>query len=91
MPQKKYKVTLEKDEENLLHGIINRGKHGAQKRKRAQVLLLINEGYTDEMAAGIAGRHCRALEDLRQRFVEDRFEVTLEGKVRGRRLGAYHD
>jgi hypothetical protein len=85
MPQKKYKVTLEKDDENLLHEVVNRWKHGAQKRKRAQALLLINEGYTDEMTAGTVGMHCRALEDLRQRFVEDGFEVTLEGKVRGRR------
>ncbi|MDR2795241.1 MAG: hypothetical protein LBB47_00845 [Spirochaetaceae bacterium] len=86
MPQKKYKVTSEKDEENLLHNVINRGKHVAQKRKRAQALLLINEGYTDEMTVGTIGMHCRAREDLRQRFVEDGFGVSLEeGKVRGRR------
>jgi transposase len=29
--------------------------------------------------------HCRAIENLRQRFVEDGFEVTLEGKPRGHR------
>jgi hypothetical protein len=33
MPQKKYKVTLTWEEENILQGIMNRGKHGAQKRK----------------------------------------------------------
>jgi hypothetical protein len=48
MSQKKYKVTLTEEEENLLHDIVNRWKHGAQKRKRAEALLLANEGYTDE-------------------------------------------
>jgi hypothetical protein len=45
MSQKKYKVTLKGDEENLLHDILNRG-----KRKRALALLLANEGYSDEAA-----------------------------------------
>jgi transposase len=85
MSQKKYKVTLTEDEENLLRDIINKGKHGAQKRKRAQALLLVHEGYTDEMIAERAGMHRRGIEELRQRFVEEGFEVTLEGKPRGHR------
>jgi transposase len=85
MSQKKYLVILTKDEETLLHTIINKGKHGAQKRKQAQALLLANEGYTDEMIADRVGMHCRAIESLRQRFVEDGFEVALEGKPRGHR------
>jgi transposase len=85
MSQKKYKVTLTGEEENILHDIMNRGKHGAQKRKRAQALLLANEGYTDEQIADRVGMHCRAIEDLRQRFVENGFETTLEGKERGHR------
>jgi transposase len=32
-----------------------------------------------------AGMHRRAVESLRQRFAEDGFEVTLEGKARGHR------
>jgi hypothetical protein len=57
MPQKKYRVTLTEDEKKALHEIINKGKHGAQKRKRAQALLLTNEGYTDETIAGWVGMH----------------------------------
>jgi hypothetical protein len=34
MPQKKYAVTLTKNEENALREIINKGKHSAGKRKR---------------------------------------------------------
>jgi transposase len=85
MPEKKYKVTLTKDEEKQLHEIVNKGKHGAQKRKRAHALLLVNEGYTDEMIADRVGMHRRGIEDLRQRFVEEGFANTLEGKPRGHR------
>jgi hypothetical protein len=48
-------------------------------------LLLAHEGCTDETIADRAGMHCRAIENLRQRFVEDGFEVSLEGKERGHR------
>ncbi|MDR1636255.1 MAG: helix-turn-helix domain-containing protein [Treponema sp.] len=51
----------------------------------SQALLLANEGCTDEQIAEKAGRHCRAIEDLQRRFVEDGFETTLEGKAQGHR------
>ncbi|MDR0386744.1 MAG: helix-turn-helix domain-containing protein [Treponema sp.] len=91
MSQKKYKVTLTQDEEKLLHDITDRGKHSAQKRKRAQALLLANEGRTDEVIADRAGMHRRAVEDLRRRFVEDGFETVLAGKARGHRPRALHE
>jgi transposase len=82
---KKYKVTLTEGEQAHLHEIMDKGKQGAQKRKRAQALLLANEGYTDEVIAERVGMHYRGIEGLRQRFVEDGFETTLEGKPRGHR------
>jgi transposase len=85
---KRYKVTLTDTEKKLLETILNRGKHGAQKRKRAQALLLAHEQMTDEEIAGRAGMHRRGIEQLRQRFVEDGFETTLEGKPRGHRQRA---
>jgi transposase len=85
MPAKKYIVTLEDDEKKLLKGIINKGKHSAEKRKRAQALLLANENYTDDMIAERTGLSRRGLEQLRQRFVEEGFEATLTGKPRGHR------
>jgi hypothetical protein len=33
MPQKRYRVTLTEDKEKALDDILNKGKHGAQKRK----------------------------------------------------------
>jgi transposase len=85
MPAKKYIVTLTKDEKTLLKEIINKGKHNAQKRKRAQALQLANGNYTDDMIAERTGMSRRGLEQLRQRFVEEGFEVTLEGKPKGHR------
>ena len=85
MPEKKYIVTLTKDEKVILKEIINKGKHSAEKRKRAQALLLADENYTDEMITERAGLSRRGLEQLRQRFVEEGFETTLAGKPRGHR------
>jgi len=83
MPTKKYIVTLTADEKNTLRQIIDKGKHNAEKRKRAQALLLADENYTDDMIADRCGLSRRGLEQLRQRFVEEGFEVTLAGKPRG--------
>jgi transposase len=85
MPEKKYIVTLENDERKLLKDIINKGKHSAEKRKRAHALLLAEQNYTDDMIAERTGLSRRGLEQLRQRFVEEGFETTLAGKPRGHR------
>jgi hypothetical protein len=66
MAQKRYKVTLMEDEETTLHAVINKGKRGAQKRKRAQVLLLASEGHTDEAVAERADMSVRGY----RRFAE---------------------
>jgi transposase len=81
---KKYRVTLTDEERKHLSRIINTGRHSAQKRKRAQALLLTDEGMIDSEIAERARMHRRGVEALRQRFVEDGFEATLEGKPRGR-------
>ena len=83
MPAKRYIVTLEEEEKKMLNEIINKGKHSAEMRKRAQALLLADENYTDDMIADRTGLSRRGLEQLRQRFVEEGFEETLKGKPRG--------
>jgi transposase len=85
MPVKKYLVTLTKEEKKTLKEIINKGKHDAQKRKRAQAMLLADENYTDAMIAERTGMSRRGLEQLRERVVEEGFEVTLNGKGKGHR------
>jgi transposase len=83
MPAKKYIVTLTKKEKKILNDVLNKGKHGAEKRKRAQALLLADQNLTDDMVAERSGLSRRGLEQLRQRFVEEGFEVTFKGKPRG--------
>jgi len=83
MPAKKYIVTLTKEERKTLNEIANKGKQTAEKRKRAQTLLLAEKNYTDDMIADRTGLSRRGLEQLRQRFVEEGFEVTVNGKPRG--------
>src|SRR5215469_16284414 len=85
MPVKKYIVTLTKEERKILNGIINKGKHSAERRKRSQALLLAEKNYTDDMIAERTGLSRRGLEELRRRFVEEGFEITLAGKPRGHR------
>ena len=85
MPEKKYIVTLTKEERTILNEIVSKGKHSAERRKRAQALLLAEKNYTDDMIADRTGLSRRGLEQLRQRFVEEGFEVTLAGKTRGQR------
>jgi transposase len=82
---KKYQVTLTAEERETLTGILNKGKHSARKRKRAQALLLADEHLTDEEIAERTGMHRRGVEELRRRFVKEGFEVTLEGKPHGHR------
>jgi transposase len=83
MPAKRYIVTLTNEEKEILRGIIHKGKYSAEKRKRAQALLLAEESYTDSMIAERTGLSRRGIEQLRERFVEEGFEVTLTGKPRG--------
>jgi hypothetical protein len=51
-------------EREQLTAIINRGKHSAQKRKRAQALLLADQGYTDEVIAERVGMHRRGKKNV---------------------------
>jgi transposase len=88
MALKKYRVVLTKNEEKRLCDIVSAGNAGPQKRKRAQALLLANEGLTDEAIAEQVAMHRRGVEGLRLRFAKEGFEVTLEGKMRGHRIHA---
>ena len=83
MPAKKYIVTLAKEEKKLLNDVLNKGKHTAEKRKRAHALLLAEQNLTDDMIAERTGLSRCGLEQLRQRFIEEGFEIAFNGKPRG--------
>jgi hypothetical protein len=84
-----YRVTLTKEEIQILEDILARGKHTAQKRKRAQALLHAHNGITDKENAASCGMHKRGIEEIRKHFVEHGFELTLDGipkKPRSKKL-----
>jgi len=80
--QKRYRVTLTTEEIQILSNLLNKGKHSAQKRNRAQALLLTNQGWTDMQVSEAVGITQHTVETIRQRFVVDGFELVLAGKPR---------
>lgn len=79
MGQAIYRVTLTDEEILILEDILARGKHTAQKRKRAQALLHAHNGMTDKENAASCGMHTRSIQEIRKHFVEHGFELTLNG------------
>jgi transposase len=78
--RKSYHVTLTHEEIAHLNELLNKGKHTAQKRKRAQALLHAHQGWSDRQIVDAVGMRRSSVEGLRQRFVEDGFETVLNGK-----------
>ena len=84
---KKYCVTLTDDERDHLEDLIKRRSKNALPVKRAFMLLKADQSpgapaWTDERIAESYNASVRTVERLRQRFVEDGFEVALYGKKR---------
>jgi hypothetical protein len=83
--QKKYIVRLTNEERQVLHKVIKTRNESSQKVRRAQMLLKADvEGpaWTDAKIADAFGSRTKTVENLRQRLVEQGFEVTLHGKQR---------
>jgi transposase len=88
MVAKKYHVTLTPAECEYLKEIIRKGQQAAAKIRRAHLLLAADEAeeglkMTDEQIKRAYHVSLRTVERLRQRFVEEGFEVALQGKSTG--------
>jgi transposase len=88
MSTKKYHVTLTPAERERLKEIIRKGKQAAAKIRRAHLLLAADEAedglkMTDEQIKRAYHVSLRTVERLRQRFVEEGFEVALAAKSTG--------
>lgn len=83
---KKYHVTLTDAERGQLKAIIAKRKADSQAVKRAYVLLAADESQPewlkDEQIQKTYQVSIRSIERLRERFVEDGFEMALNGKKR---------
>jgi DNA-directed RNA polymerase sigma subunit (sigma70/sigma32) len=83
--QKKYIVRLREEEREQLKEVIRKLKGSGQKVRRAQILLKADaEGaaWTDKQIAEAFLCRTKTVENIRQRFVEQGLEETLNGKKR---------
>jgi hypothetical protein len=82
---KKHIVRLTDEERGALKQVVDKFKGSSQKVRRAQVLLKADAdgpGWTDARLADALGCRTKTVENIRQRFVTEGFEVTLNGQPR---------
>jgi transposase len=82
---KRYIVRLTDGERQSLSQIVAKFKGASQKVRRAQVLLKADAdgpGWTDAKIADAFGCRTKTVENIRERFVTEGGEVTLNGKPR---------
>jgi hypothetical protein len=82
---KKYIVRLTAKERRILREIVKKFNGSSQQVRRAQMLLkadVAGPAWTDERIAEAFDSHTRTVEKLRERFVTEGFEPTLDGKSR---------
>lgn len=82
---KKFIVRLTEEERATLAGIVAKFKGSSQKVRRAQVLLKADAdgpGWTDARIAEAFGCRTQTVENVRERFVVEGFDITLHGKPR---------
>ena len=82
---KKYIVELTAEERSALEQVVGKLKGSSQKVKRANILLkadIDGPGWTDAKIAEALDCRIKTVENVRQRFVEEGFEIALNGKKR---------
>ena len=92
--QKKYIVRLTTGEREELNALVKKRGVSAQKVLRARVLLKADvEGpqWTDAKIANAFDCRTKTVENIRERFVTEGFEVTLNGKPKSRVRGKVLD
>ena len=82
MSKKKHCVTLTTEECQQLQTMLNTGRHTAQARKRAKVLLLANAGKSDPVIANEANVGLSSVYVIRRRYCEQGLGACLTEKSR---------
>ena len=83
--EKRYIVRLTDEERNVLRAVVKKLKGTSQKVRRAQILLKADAdgpNWTDKKIAEAFSCRTKTVENIRQRFVTDGFEIALNGKKR---------
>lgn len=86
---KKYRIRLQREEREMLEGILRCGKVAALKQRHARILLLADEAVgqtrsTDEVIAAAVGVAVRSVERIRQSFVEEGLRKAMQRNVADR-------
>jgi transposase len=79
---KRYIVKLSEEEKKDLYALTHKGTCGVRKLRRAQMLLLADEGLTDEEIARALDGSVSTVERVRKRFVEEGLEAALSERPR---------
>ena len=79
---KKYTVILSESEKSQALDILHKGVHLASKRNRAHILLLSNNGKTDEEIAEVTFTAEKTIHNIRKRFCKEGFQALMEDKKR---------
>jgi len=85
-----YTVILTKDEREALFELTSKGKHNSQKILNALILLNCDKGEwnvnhsTNEEISRILNISMRKIDRVKKRFVEEGFEVALNGEKKDR-------
>ena len=84
MPKKptKYIVKLTEEQHNELLSLLNKGEHKSRVIKRANILLLSDEGKTAPQIAAALKTSVQAVYNIRKRFIDDGLESSLYEKPR---------
>lgn len=80
--RKKYIVTLSDAERTELRTLIRKGIASARTLSRARVLLLADDGYTDDHIAANVLVGTTTVERIRRRYVEAGLDATLHDRPR---------
>ena len=85
MPQKKYLVDLTEQEKLELEKLLKSGSHQSRKLTRVRILLLANEGKTDDEIVKALQTARPTVERTRKRFVEEGLDCLQEKLRHGAR------
>ena len=88
---KRYIINLTKDEKEILIELTRKGKPGARKVKRANILLLADQGKKDEEIVQTLHASRATVIRPRRRFVTEGFAFALNERSRAGRLPKIDD
>lgn len=82
MPKKLYHVHLTAAQQQELQTLVSTGSHAARTIKRANILLLADQGKPDHEISTLLGCHPTTVERIRKCFLADGLPMALQEKPR---------